>query len=95
MMSFAPQPSVDRERYNRRLSDKIQAAFDHACEVGELDVAADLLATLEAVLLRVPPKVERRETVLSPLIECYQRLWHLRHATGEPLAERADADAIA
>ena len=71
-------PSADQERYSRRLSDKIQAAFDHACDEGELQVAAELLATLEVVLLRVPPKPDRREAVVAPLMASHERLWHLR-----------------
>ena len=49
-------PNTDRERYSRRLSDKIQTAFDHACDDHELDVAAELLEILELVLLRVPAR---------------------------------------
>ena len=68
----------DRERYSRRLSDKIQAAFDHACDDRQLEVAGELLETLELVLLRTPPKPERREAVVGPLMACHERLWHLR-----------------
>ncbi len=77
----------DRERYSRRLSDKIQAAFDHACDDGQLEVAGELLETLELVLLRTPPKPERREAVVAPLMACHERLWHLRAdaaARGQP-----------
>jgi hypothetical protein len=79
-----PQPaaaSPDQERYSRRLSDKIQAAFDHACDEGELQVATDLLVTLELVLLRVAPRPDRREAIVAPLMASHERLWHLR-ATG-------------
>ena len=69
----------DRERYQRRLSDKIHAAFEHACDVKELEIAGELLSTLEIVLLRVPPRPERREAVVLPLLEAHQRLWHLRY----------------
>ena len=70
--------SADQERYSRRLSDKIQAAFDHACDEGELQVAAELLTTLEVVLLRVAPKPDRREAVVAPLMASHERLWHLK-----------------
>ncbi len=70
--------SGDQERYSRRLSDKIQVAFDHACDEGELIVATELLQTLELVLLRVPPRPERRETVVAPLLASHERLWHLK-----------------
>jgi hypothetical protein len=68
----------DQERYSRRLSDKIQAAFDHACDEGELVVATELLQTLELVLLRVAPRPERRETIVAPLLASHERLWHLK-----------------
>lgn len=71
-------PSADQERYSRRLSDKIQAAFDHACDEGELQIAAELLITLELVLLRVAPKPDRREAVVGPLMASHERLWHLK-----------------
>jgi hypothetical protein len=77
-MSGAQSNSGDQERYSRRLSDKIQAAFDHACDEGELIVAAELLETLELVLLRTPPRPERRETVVGPLLASHERLWHLK-----------------
>jgi len=77
MASNDPQAG-DKERYSRRLSDKIQAAFDHACDEGELIVATQLLETLELVLLRVPPRPERRETVVAPLLAAHERLWHLK-----------------
>ena len=70
--------SADQERYSRRLSDKIQAAFDHACDENELQVAAELLTTLEVVLLRVAPKPDRREAVVAPLMASHERLWHLK-----------------
>ncbi len=68
----------DQERYSRRLSDKIQAAFDHACDEGELHVAGDLLVTLELVLLRIAPKPDRRDAIVAPLMASHERLWHLR-----------------
>jgi hypothetical protein len=77
-------PSADQERYSRRLSDKIQAAFDHACDEGELQVAADLLVTLELVLLRVAPKPDRREAIVAPLMASHARLWHLRSKSQDP-----------
>jgi len=77
-MSQTTTTTPDQERYSRRLSDKIQAAFDHACEEGELQVAIDLLVTLELVLLRVPPKPDRRDAVIAPLMASHEKLWHLR-----------------
>jgi hypothetical protein len=88
-MSHTATASADQERYSRRLSDKIQAAFDHACDERELLVAADLLTTLELVLLRVAPKPDRREAIVAPLMASHERLWHLRtpeSAMPEPAA---------
>jgi hypothetical protein len=82
-MSHSVTATADQERYSRRLSDKIQTAFDHACDEGELQVAADLLQTLELVLLRVAPKPDRREAVVAPLMASHERLWHLRAKTSQ------------
>jgi hypothetical protein len=77
-MSSTQSTTGDQERYSRRLSDKIQAAFDHACDEGDLIVATELLETLELVLLRTPPRPERREVVVAPLLASHERLWHLK-----------------
>jgi len=77
-------PAGDQERYSRRLSDEIHAAFDHACDEGELIVATELLQTLELVLLRTAPRPERRETVVAPLLASHERLWHLKSTGGGP-----------
>jgi len=87
-MSQSNATSPDQERYSRRLSDKIQTAFDHACDEGELQVASDLLQTLELVLLRVAPKPDRREAIVAPLMASHERLWHLR-ALGSKKAKEA------
>jgi len=81
-MSSSQSTAGDQERYSRRLSDKIQAAFDHACDEGDLIVATELLETLELVLLRTPPRMERREVVVAPLLASHERLWHLK-TTGQ------------
>lgn len=64
----------------RRLSDKILVAFHHACDAQDLQVAEQLLRTLEAMLTRrgVPPEQNRRRT-LESLVAAHERLWHLRH----------------
>jgi hypothetical protein len=91
-MSSSQSNAGDHERYSRRLSDKIQAAFDHACDEGDLIVATELLETLELVLLRTPPRVERRELVVAPLLASHERLWHLKTGVqGKP----ADAPSAA
>jgi hypothetical protein len=91
-MSQTTTTTTDQERYSRRLSDKIQAAFDHACDEHELLVAADLLTTLELVLLRVAPKPDRREAIVAPLMASHERLWYLR-ANDSAKAEAEPAES--
>jgi len=93
-MSHSNAASPDQERYSRRLSDKIQTAFDHACDEGELQVAADLLQTLELVLLRVAPKPDRREAIVAPLMASHERLWHLRAKTAKKDEEPEIAETV-
>jgi hypothetical protein len=99
-MSQSSPASNDQERYSRRLSDKIQVAFDHACDEGELAVAGDLLETLEVVLLRVAPRPDRREAIVGPLLASHERLWHLRasqngrmNGTAAPAADDEGAES--
>jgi hypothetical protein len=94
-MSQTVTATPDQERYSRRLSDKIQAAFDHACEENELTVAADLLVTLELVLLRIAPRPDRREAIVAPLMASHERLWHLRATEQAKTADQAGANADA
>jgi hypothetical protein len=78
----------DQPHYQRRLADKIQAAFDHACEDGELITASELLNIFELVLLRTPPSAEQRDTIVRTLMACQERLWHLKQtAAGQRNAE--------
>ncbi len=64
----------------RRLSDKILAAFHHACDLGDLDVASDLLRVVERIVTRKPlaHQTGRRRSMES-LIAAYERLWELRN----------------
>jgi hypothetical protein len=67
-------------RPGRRLSDKILAAFHHACDQSDLEVAEQLLRTLELLVMRRPltPEANRRRS-LEGLVAAHDRLWHLRH----------------
>ena len=67
-------------RPGRRLSDKILAAFHHACDQSDLEVAEQLLRTLELLVMRRPltPEPNRRRS-LEGLVAAHDRLWHLRH----------------
>ena len=72
-------------RQNRRLPERILVAAHQACDLGDLDVAAQLLSILETVIgqtrgrPRAPVDPARRR-VMESLIAAHQRLWHLRHA---------------
>jgi hypothetical protein len=63
----------------RRLSDKILAAFDQACERGELEVAELLVRALELTLTRTGGKHSVDERLeLGPVVETYARLKQMR-----------------
>ncbi len=78
-MPAIPRRISDRERRNQRLSDKIRAAFDQACDEADIITAGDLLASLELVLLKDPPTAELRDDALGVLYSCQARLFHLKH----------------
>jgi hypothetical protein len=69
--------------FQRRLSDKILAAFDQACEKRELEVAELLLRALELTLTGAGENAsidKRSET--GPVVEAYARLKRLRETIG-------------
>ena len=80
-MPLIQRPRTDQERRNHRLSDKITAAFDQACDEQDILTATELLATLELVLLKTPPSAEQRDNVLGALYACQARLFNLKHDT--------------
>ena len=77
-------------RQNRRLPERILVAAHQACDLGDLDVAAQLLSILETVVGHGKAGPGRataepgRRRVMESLIAAHQRLWHLRH--GDELA---------
>ncbi len=63
----------------RRLSDKLLAAFNQACEQDEVEVAELVLKAIEIVLTREAGPAEReRRSHLGPVIEAFGRLKALR-----------------
>ena len=63
----------------RRLSDKLLAAFDQACDQGHVEVAELLLKSIEIVLtVEAAPAARERRTHLGPVIEAFGRLKALR-----------------
>jgi hypothetical protein len=65
---------AERELNSRRLSDKIQLAFNHACDDADLITASELLSALQLVLLKTPQTHEQRDNVLGTLYACKARV---------------------
>jgi hypothetical protein len=67
---------------NRRLSDKILAAFDLACAQGNMIVAELLMRALELALTQEggPGRIDARKE-LGPVIDAYGRLRALQSTT--------------
>jgi hypothetical protein len=73
----------------RRLSDKLLAAFDQACEQGHVEVAELLLKAIEIVLTEEAAPADReRRSHLGPVVEAFGRLKALRGKT-ETYSRRA------
>lgn len=66
----------------RRLGDSIRAAFDHALEQEDLEVAEHLYRALELVWTRPVPgrSLDRRNWEEDPVTSAFDRLENLRHA---------------
>ena len=81
----ADGPVAQRTPGRRRVADRVLAAVHAACDQGELDVAAELLTVLEALVTRGPPAADpQRRRNLEALAAAHERLWYLRHpGTGE------------
>lgn len=69
------QTGMAMTQFSRRLSDKILAAFDQACEQGQIGVAEHLVRALELALTREggANRVDKREH-MEPVIAAYERL---------------------
>jgi hypothetical protein len=68
--------------YSRRLSDKMLVAFDHACDEGKLDAAAELLEIAKTILLREPAAQPNRRNSVDLITERQERLSQLRKDLG-------------
>jgi hypothetical protein len=74
----------------RRLSDKLLAAFDQACEQDQVEVAELVLRAIEIVLTREAAPADReRRTRPDPVVEAFGRLKALREKAESGQAERA------
>ena len=66
-------------RQNRKLPDRILIAAHQACDLGNLDVAARLLSTLERVIIHKRRKADpQQRRAMESMIAAYYRLWQLR-----------------
>ncbi len=63
----------------RRISDKVLAAFNQACDVPDIEVAEMLLRTLELILTRQggADSAEKRND-MTAILEAYGRLLGLK-----------------
>jgi hypothetical protein len=68
--------------YSRRLSDKMLVAFDHACDEGKLDAAAELLEIAKTILLREPAAQSDRRKAVDLITKRQERLSQLRRNAG-------------
>lgn len=74
--------AADSRALPRRLSDKLLAAFDQACEQGHVEAAELVLKAIEIVLTVEAAPVDReRRTQPGPVIEAFGRLKALREKT--------------
>ena len=74
------RPRAPPRQQGRRLSDKILVAFHHACDLGDVEVAGELLRVLELMLARKPTAQHAgRRRSMESLIAAHERLWHLRN----------------
>lgn len=77
-------PSARPARQPRFLFERLLSDFHQACDVEDLDVAEALLGVLEMMLARPPrPEDGGRRRRLERLVAAHERLWHLRHPSGE------------
>lgn len=72
----------------RRLSDKILAAFNQACEQGQIETAEHLLRALELSLTRYGGhNAADKRGHLGPVVEAFGRLEALRQKQGLTVAK--------
>jgi hypothetical protein len=77
------EATEDGPRRIGKLPERILVAAHQACDLGALDIAAQLLASLETVIARKGrasfDPAHRR--MMESLIAVHHRLWHLRRAS--------------
>ena len=72
----------DRSRRIGKLPERILVAAHQACDLGALDIAAQLLSSLEAAISRKGkgPFDPAHRRLMESLIAVHHRLWYLRHS---------------
>lgn len=68
----------------RPLVVRIVAAFHHACDVNDAQVAERLLHSLESVIGRQVPGNPANRRELELLVAAHDRFWHLRRRNSLP-----------
>ncbi len=63
----------------RRLSDKLLAAFSQACDQEDLDVAAQLLKVVNGLMNRPNMMQQDRRKIEMTTVAAHERLWLLKH----------------
>lgn len=75
-----PVPVPASFRQQRRLPDRILVAVHQACDLEELQVAANLLSILEVVLVQPGGSLLAHRRAVEGAVAAYERLWHLRRS---------------
>ena len=85
-----PKPDA-APRQNRKLPNRILVAAHEACDLGDLDVAAQLLLTVESVIMQRRLKADpQHQRTMESMIAAYHRLWLLRlndRASSKPVGQ--------
>jgi hypothetical protein len=80
-LMIRPEVAPQEQCADRCLSEKIIAAFHHACDLGDYEIARRLLSTLELLVTRhIPEAGAEPSRGLESLVAAHGVLWHLRHA---------------
>jgi hypothetical protein len=85
MTAQNPEGAPGGKHPKRRLSDTILVAFHSACDQADIEVAWELLNTLEFMTMRhpnLPGGTERRAR--NSLVAAHERLWQVRYGAPPP-----------
>lgn len=70
---------VQMHPFQRRLTDKLLIIINHACKVGELEIAQNVLLILDELLERPDIHLKDRRKLSESMVMAHERLWFLRH----------------